>query len=74
MSLMTASQLLLFLYDVVSQEASLMVLLDVSLSLQVRIQDLVKGGTQLLRPKVADIAKRSRTSEASILWPGPGPA
>ena len=26
---------------------------------QVRIQDLVKGGPQLLRPKVADIAKRS---------------
>ena len=37
---------------------------------QVRIQDLVKGGPQLLRPKVADIAKRSRTSEASILRPG----
>ena len=30
---MTASQLLLFLYDVVSQEPSLMVLLDVSMSL-----------------------------------------
>ena len=39
--------------------------------LQVRIQDLVKGGgAQLLRPKVADIVKRSRVSEASILWPG----
>ena len=37
---------------------------------QVRIQDLVKGGPQLLRPKVADIAKRSRASEASILGPG----
>ena len=37
---------------------------------QVRIQDLVKGGAQLLRPKVADIAKRSRASEASILRPG----
>ena len=35
-----------------------------------RIQDLVKGGPQLLRPKVADIAKRSRVSEASILQPG----
>ena len=34
------------------------------------IQDLVKGGFQLLRPKVADIAKRSRTSEASILRQG----
>ena len=27
-----------------------------------RIQDLVKGGPQLLRPKVADVAKRSRAS------------
>ena len=41
-----------------------------TLLLQVRIQDLVKGGAQVLRPKVADIAKRSRTSEASNLWPG----
>ena len=38
--------------------------------IQVRIQDLVKGGAQLLRPKVADVAKRSHASEASILWPG----
>ena len=37
---------------------------------QVRIQDLVKGGPQLLRPKVADVAKRSHASEASILRPG----
>ena len=37
---------------------------------QVRIQDLVKGGSQLLRPKVADIAKQSCTSEVSILRPG----
>ena len=29
-----------------------------------------QGGAQLLRPKVADIAKRSRTSKASNLWPG----
>ena len=29
-----------------------------------------RGGPQLLRPKVADIAKRSRASEASILRPG----
>ena len=37
-------------------------------STQVRIQDLVKGGgPQLLRPKVANIAKWSRASEASIL-------
>ena len=38
--------------------------------IQVRIQDLVKGGPQLLRPKVADIAKWSRASEVSILRPG----
>ena len=37
---------------------------------QVRIQDLVKGGPQLLRPKVADVVKRSRASEASILRRG----
>ena len=29
-----------------------------------------QGGAQLLRPKVADIAKQSRASEASILWAG----
>ena len=29
-----------------------------------------RGGPQLLRPKVADVAKRSRASEASILRPG----
>ena len=29
-----------------------------------------RGGPQLLRPKVADIAKWSRASEASILQPG----
>ena len=38
--------------------------------MQVRIQDLVKGGAQLLRPKIADVAKRSHMSEASNLWPG----
>ena len=38
--------------------------------MQVRIQDLVKGGPQLLRPKVADVVKRSCESEASNLWPG----
>ena len=38
--------------------------------IQVRIQNLVKGGPQLLRPKVADIAKRSHTSEVSNLRPG----
>ena len=41
-----------------------------SLPAQVRIQDLVKGGAQLLRPKVADVAKRSRASEVSNLRPG----
>ena len=40
------------------------------MSPQVRIHYLVKGGAQLLRPKVADIAKRSHASEASILQPG----
>ena len=29
-----------------------------------------QGGPQLLRPKVADVAKRSRASEASFLRPG----
>ena len=38
--------------------------------IQVRIQDLVKGGPQLLRPKIADVAKRSRASEVSNLWLG----
>ena len=37
---------------------------------QVRIQDLVKGGPQLLRPKVANVAKRSHVSKASILRSG----
>ena len=37
---------------------------------QVRIQDLVKGGPQVLRPKVADVAKRSHVSEVSNLRPG----
>ena len=38
---------------------------------QVRIQDLVKmGGPQVLRPKVADVAKRSRASKVSNLRPG----
>ena len=42
----------------------------IRLIVQVRIQDLVKGGPQLLRPKVTDVAKQSRVSEASNLWPG----
>ena len=37
---------------------------------QVRIQDLVKGGGHLLRPKAADVAKRSHASEVSNLQPG----
>ena len=44
--------------------------LQINTCKQVRIQDLVKGGPQLLRPKVADVVKRSRASEASILQPG----
>ena len=35
-----------------------------------RIQDLIKGGAQLLRLKVADVAKWSQVSEVSNLWPG----
>ena len=35
-----------------------------------RIQDLVKGGAQLLRLKVADVAKRSCVSKASNLQSG----
>ena len=42
----------------------------VLLQAQVRIQDFGQGGPQLLRPKVADVVKRSRASEASILRPG----
>ena len=37
---------------------------------QVRIQDLVKGGAQVLRLKVADVAKRSHASEVSNFQPG----
>ena len=37
---------------------------------QVRIQDLVRGGPQVLRPKIADVAKRSCASKASNLRPG----
>ena len=37
---------------------------------EVRIQDLVRGGPQLLRPKVADVTKRSHASEVSNLWLG----
>ena len=40
------------------------------MKLQVRIQDLVKEGPQLLRSKVADVAKRSRVSEVSNLQLG----
>ena len=34
------------------------------------MQHLVKGGPQLQRPKVADVAKRSRAREASNMRPG----
>ena len=44
-----------------------MLFTNASLLIQVRIQDLVKGGPQLLRPKVADVAKRSRAREVSNL-------
>ena len=40
------------------------------LNAQVRIQDLVKGGPQVLRPKLANVAKWSRAIEASKLQPG----
>ena len=40
------------------------------LSQQMRIQHLVKGGPQLLRPKVEDVVKWSRMSKASNLQPG----
>ena len=39
-------------------------------SIRVRIQDLVKGGPQLLRPKIANVVKRGCMSEASNLWLG----
>ena len=44
--------------------------LDTDLHLQVRIQDLVKGGAQVLRPKVADVVKWCCLSEVSNLQPG----
>ena len=37
---------------------------------QVRIQDLVKEGPQLPRPKVSNVAEWSCVSEASYLWLG----
>ena len=37
------------------------------MSPQVQIQDLVKGKAQVLRPKVADVAKWSHASKASNL-------
>ena len=42
----------------------------ISLIFQVRIQDLVKGGPQLQRTKVADVVKRSRASKVSNMRPG----
>ena len=35
-----------------------------------QIQDLVKGGPQVQRPKVAEVVKQSCASEVSILQPG----
>ena len=37
---------------------------------RVRIQDLVKGGPQLLKPKVANVVEWSHMSEASCLQLG----
>ena len=37
---------------------------------QVRIQDFCQGGTQLLRPKVPDVVKRSHASQVSYLQLG----
>ena len=37
---------------------------------QVRIQDFVKEGPQVLRPKVADIVKQSHANKVSNLLPG----
>ena len=45
-------------------------ILSMSGALQVRIQDLVKGDPQVLRPKFADVVKWSHVSEASNLQPG----
>ena len=45
-------------------------LMQFTIEFQVRIQDLVKGGSQLPKPEVADIAKQSHGSEASPYWPG----
>ena len=39
-------------------------------TVQVRIQDLVKGAAQVLRLNVANIVKWSCVSEASNLWLG----
>ena len=44
--------------------------LRISEASQVQIQDLVKGGAQLLRPEITNVTKRSRASEASSYWPG----
>ena len=46
-------------------------ILHVTLQMECRCGSRIwsRGGPQLLRPKVADVAKRSRASEASILWP-----
>ena len=40
------------------------------MSKQVQMEDLVKGGAQLLRPKVVDVVEWSHMSEASYLWLG----
>ena len=42
------------------------------IKLQVRTQDLVKGGPQLLRPKVAAVAEGSHASQESYIHLSPG--
>ena len=42
---------------------------QITIKVQVRIQDLVKGGPQVLRLNVADVAKHSCVSEASNFRP-----
>ena len=44
-----------------------MVIFVKNILLQVRIQDLVRGGVQLLRLKIADIAERNYESKVIYL-------
>ena len=59
----------MYMYALLSRPPEKLVMVRKTLEyFQVRIQDLVKGGPQLLRPKVADVAKRAFCGR------GPGPA